>query len=454
MKIILTVHQFLPDFFTGTEILTYDTAKELQKRGHQVEVWTGFPLNREISENKDIDNYLFDGIFVQRFYHYYKRSTSLDKLWEYEYNNEIFSKYFIELLKNKRPDLVHSFHLGNLSASLIAECVKLNIPTVFTATDFWFICPKCQLLLADNSICGGPGAYSINCFAHMLNRDYLNLMPCWLFKSLIWLAEQSWFPEKRYLPLLRAVVSRTGFLKEMINRLDRVLAPTHLMKKVLLEYGLDPDKICYVPYGINLNNIEKPPLKSAGNKVRLGFIGTIAEHKGVHILLEAVRLLPKDVPVEISVYGKLEEVPEYTARIKEIAGGDGRIHFRGTFPGQEIGFVFSQLDCLVVPSVWYENTPLVIYSAQAANTPVIATNLGGMSEVIRHEINGLLFEKGDTAQLAHLIMRLCQDRNLLSTLSANAVKAKSIPAYVDELEELYSELLAEKALDMVPWRMV
>ncbi|OPX81000.1 MAG: D-inositol 3-phosphate glycosyltransferase [Pelotomaculum sp. PtaB.Bin013] len=426
--------------------MTYDTAKELQKRGHQVELWTGFPLNMELCKNKHFDNYLYDGIFVQRFYHYYKQSISLNKLWEFEYNNKIFSEYFSDLLKSKRPDIVHAFHLGNLSASLITECVKLNIPTVFTATDFWAVCPKCQLRLADNSICEGPGANSMNCFAHMLNRSYLNLMPCWLFKSLIWLAKQGWCPEKRYLPLLRAVVSRADFLKKTINHIDRILVPTHLLKQVLQRHGFELNKIRYVPYGINLNNIEEQRLKTAGAKVRLGFIGTVAEHKGVHVLLEAVRLLPKDIPIEIFIYGKLEEVPEYTACLKEIAGGDGRIHFCGTFPSHEIGVVFSQIDCLVVPSIWYENTPLVIYSAQATNTPVIATNLGGMSEVIQHEKNGLLFEKGDTAQLAHLIMRLCRDRNLLPALSAKAVKPKSIPAYVNELEEYYGEILAEKAL--------
>lgn len=445
MKIILTVHQFLPDFFAGTEILTYETAKELQRRGHQVEVWTGFPASVEVSESMRFDSYIYDCILVQRFYHFYLQSISRSKWLEFEYNNVVFSELFSEFLKSKRPDIIHSFHLGNLSASLITECVKLNIPTVFTATDFWFVCPKCQLRMSDNSTCSGPSANAINCLAHMLNRDYLNLLPDWLLKLLVWAVKQIWWPEKRYLPLVPAILSRPAFLKRIINHIDRVLVPTRLMEQTLLRYGLERGKIRYIPYGINLNNIERYPFKPAGEKVSIGFIGTIAEHKGAHVLLEAVRLLPEDLPVEIFIYGKLEEVPEYTARLKEIAGGDERIHFCGTFPNHKIGFVFSQLDCLVVPSIWYENTPLVIYSAQSTNTPVIATNLGGMAEVIRHEKNGLLFEKGDAVQLAHLIMRICEDRNLLSTLSANSIKPKSIPVYVNELEEVYGEILSGRA---------
>ncbi len=445
MKIILTVHQFLPDFFAGTEILTYETAKELQKRGHQVEVWTGFPSYVEVSEPKRFDSYIYDGILVQRFYHFYLQSVSRSRWLEFEYNNVIFSELFSESLKSKRPDIVHSFHLGNLSASLITECVKLNIPTVFTATDFWFICPKCQLRLANNTTCNGPSANGVNCLAHMLNRDYLNLLPDWLLRILVCAAKQGWWPEKRYLPLVPAILDRPAFLKRIINHIDRVLVPTRLMEQILLRHGLKSGKINYLPYGINVNNLERHTFKPASQKVNIGFIGTIAEHKGAHVLLEAVRLLPEDLPVEIFIYGRLEEFPEYTLHLKEIAGGDERIHFCGTFPNHKIDFVFLHLDCLVVPSIWYENTPLVIYSAQSTKTPVIATNLGGMAEVIQHEKNGLLFEKGDAAQLAHLIVRICEDRSLLATLSANSIKPKSIPVYVDELEEVYNEILPARA---------
>jgi len=449
LKIILTTHQFLPDFFTGTETLTYETAKELQRRSHQVEIWTGFPLSLKLSENKNFDNYLYDGIFVQRFFVNYSHSIYPFKWFEFEYNNAVLGEYFRDFLKNKRPDLVHSFHLGNLSASLITECVKLNIPVVFTSTDFWFVCPKCQLRLADNSTCSGPDINGINCLAHMLNRNYLNMLPGWLLKFFVRLAEQSWWPEKRYLPWMRDIVSRQNFLIKIINDLDMVLVPTDLMKQVLMRYGLELNKIRYVPYGINLSNIKEYPLKSTSEKVRLGFIGTIAEHKGVHVLLEAVHLLPKDFPIEIYIYGKLDEVPEYTERLKEIAGGDERIHFCGIFPNHEIGFVFSQLDCLIVPSLWHENAPLVVYSAQATNTPVIASDVGGLSEIISHEINGLLFEKGNVTQLADLIMRICEDRVFLSNLSSNVVHPRSIPAYVDELEEIYKEVLSKRVSSMM-----
>ncbi len=110
-----------------------------------------------------------------------------------------------------------------------------------------------------------------------------------------------------------------------------------------------------------------------------------------------------------------------------------------------IGEVFSKLDVLVVPSIWYENTPLVIYSAHATGTPVIATNLGGMSEVVHHGVNGLLFEKGDSTGLKKLLEMIIEDRTLLDKLSKNIVPPPSISDYVDGIEKVYSEVLAERA---------
>ena len=88
---------------------------------------------------------------------------------------------------------------------------------------------------------------------------------------------------------------------------------------------------------------------------------------------------------------------------------------------------------LVIPSLWYENTPLVIYSAQAAACPVIASNLPGLAAVVVHEHNGLLFEPGNAALLAQQLSRLIDEDELLQRLSHNAHPPKTTATYVDEL---------------------
>jgi len=213
------------------------------------------------------------------------------------------------------------------------------------------------------------------------------------------------------------------------------------MRDMLVRNGLRPELAHFAPYGIDLGPFENSPAKERSNRLRLGFIGTLYEHKGAHVLLEAVASLPKDIPIVVKVYGDHLQLSGYVSRLKKIAKGDRRIEFCGVFPNSEIAKVLSGLDVLVVPSLWYENTPLVIYSAQAAKTPVIATNLGGMAEVVHHEKNGLLFEKGDVPGLAALIRRAVAESDLLPRLAANAASPRSISVYAGALEGMYRKTL-------------
>lgn len=228
-----------------------------------------------------------------------------------------------------------------------------------------------------------------------------------------------------------------------MNMLDRVIVPTHLMQELLVANGLSPDKVAFSQYGIRPTTPE-PHSKDATGKVRIGFIGGLSEHKGAHLLISAIRLLPDTVSVELKIYGKSDTDPRYFKKLQQLSAGDQRIYFCGTFQNQIIDKIFAKLDVLVVPSIWYENTPLVIYSAQAAGCPVIASNLGGMAEVVEHEKNGLLFEVGDVTGLAAAIERIARDRGLLRQLAANAVKPKSISGYVNELMVIYDDVLLEQ----------
>ena len=95
--------------------------------------------------------------------------------------------------------------------------------------------------------------------------------------------------------------------------------------------------------------------------------------------------------------------------------------------------VLDGIDILVVPSLWVENTPLVIYSAQAAGCPVIASDFPGMSEVVINNENGFLFAPGDTTELAEKLLVLINDRTALNNMRSAPVSVKSTKQYVSEL---------------------
>ena len=188
--------------------------------------------------------------------------------------------------------------------------------------------------------------------------------------------------------------------------------------------------------------------QAAGRELRLGFIGTLSDHKGAHVLIEAVRLLA-GAPLEVDIYGATDQFPAYMARLRGLAAEDQRITFRGTFDNGDIGDVMSSLDALVIPSLWRENTPLVLYSAQMARLPVIASDVEGIAEVVDHGVNGLLFRMGDAQGLASIIRRVLDEKDLLRRLSAAAKTPKSIAEYTDELLAVYSELQRAKGAQHV-----
>lgn len=450
MRVLLTTHVFLPDYSSGTEILTFNTAKELQRLGHEVEICTGFLAQPGLADSERFDTYVYEGIIVRRFLHDAAPMGEQSNVAEVEYNNLFFAHWFRGYLKKFRPDIVHFFHLGLLSASAIDVCHELSIPMIMTPTDFWLICPNNQLRLPDNSLCKGPDRHSVNCMKHAVSNNQppnvawvFNRLPNKVVETMIWCINRGAFSQSWFSPMVRALSQRAGFLREKMNKLDRMIVPTRLMEEMLVNNGLKQDKVFFSQFGIRPAMVEARKLDST-ERIRIGFIGGLSAHKGAHLLISAVRSLPEIESLELKVYGRSDLNPDYFEKLLMLADADQRIRFCGTFPNEAIGKIFAELDVLVVPSIWYENTPLVIYSAQEAGCPVIASNLGGMAEIVEHERNGLLFEAGEVAGLAGAIKRLVLDRNLLKKLATNAIKPKHISDYVDELQNIYIAVLKER----------
>jgi glycosyltransferase involved in cell wall biosynthesis len=144
--------------------------------------------------------------------------------------------------------------------------------------------------------------------------------------------------------------------------------------------------------------------------------------------------------LRLSIYGNTEQFAEYTARIKKQIGKDERIALKGTFPPEDLGTVFSEIDMLVVPSIWYENTPLIVYSALAAKTPVIASNVGGLTELIKPGLNGFLFDAGDVAGLRACLEKIIHSPDLLQRLGEQIEPVKNMEAHAEEILREYREV--------------
>ena len=440
MKILLTTHQFFPQFVAGTEVLTYSVARELIQLGHTVRVLTGYPGSTGLADEARFDEYEFDGIHVYRFHHAYTPMGGLVSMIEVGYNNRLGASYFERILDSFEPDLVHFFHLNRLGTGLIQRAAQVGIPRFMTITDFWTICPTGQLLLPEGNLCEGPSAFSGNCLKHFIQSTQQGLLK----KAAGWLPTPKAdflvsMTKKCVLPIypkrveVKAIADRLPINILRLNQLNAIVVPSEFMKEFLVRHGVKAGLIARADFGVDITS----PCIDASQKMdcgvlRVGYIGTLAPYKGCHVLIEAFKALSCS-KAKLKIYGRAEDFPDYMSSLKSLVGDHSSIEFCGTFPNSNIGEVLADMDVLVVPSVWYENTPLVLHSAQAARCPVIASNLPGLTEMIEHGKNGLLFRPGNSSDLAQQLSRLITEENLLPRLRANARIPKSTRSYVQDL---------------------
>jgi len=451
MRILLAVHQFFPDHSSGTEVLVRDAGLELLRRGHEVHVLTGDgPVGEESSHPHGRD-YVHRGLKVHAV-HLPSRITQRQHLSR-EYENPDVAAHVRRYLSEIEPEAIHVFHLMRLSGTTVDALAERGVPLLFTATDFWSVCYRATLLTADGELCGGPDRHSSNCLAC---RGADRWFPPRLIDSPI--GRRGYFRrlarraganrpgDYEKVILSRIVIARTRYLRERMSQIETVLAPTRLMRRLLIENGFDASRVRYSPYGVDTEPFRaRRRLRDGTGPLRVGFAGTITNHKGVAVLIDGFRRTRPASGATLTIAGRLSNYPDYTRGLLEAIGGDQRISLKGHVDNEEMPKFFEGLDVLVVPSLWYENAPLVISSALAAGLPVVASDLGGMSELVLPGHNGLLFARGDPPSLATQLNRLIEDRALLAGLSERATEPRSLADNVDELLELYAPQAGPRA---------
>ena len=333
-----------------------------------------------------------------------------------------------------------------LSASVIQSIKDKNIPVVLTLTDFWFICPRVNLLKGDGSLCDGQttpwdclkcklwdaGIYHglSSIFSESINE-----------KMLTWASQHSNINRVRGLRgMALDMEHRKVYLSKMLQMADCVTAPSTILGDII--NASNPTQNIKVIYsGHDLTWMKTLPPKKPSNLLRIAYIGQIIPIKGVHVLLSAFRAVGFGNQAELLIFGDHNKDRAYFQRLGETSvGHEAVVKFNGPFSHENLGTILSEIDVLVVPSLWYENNPRVIQEAYASKTPVIASNVGGISEFVKNEVNGLLFERGDVDALARQLRRFVDEPGLLEKLKTGIPNVKSIDEEVHELEQIYQEL--------------
>jgi glycosyltransferase involved in cell wall biosynthesis len=444
LRILFTTHQFFPESRAGVEIVTLGLARELKARGHEPFV---LAAKRTLPHSDllpgETEDYEFEGIPVRRIG---RPEEGLTRPYELNYRNDAMAEKTSEYLRKVVPDLVHAMHLQGLSASVLPVFQEFGLPTIFTAADFWTVCPVVDLRRHDGVMCEGPDvSHCVRCIASRSADPRLQraarLVPG-AVTSAAGLASRT--PLSRFSFPLRqfeAVEERPAYIRDRMGTVDLILAYTHLARDLLVANGVGRGRIRISPYGIDTSHVAHVPAERRPSAtLRVGFVGTLAPHKGPDVLVRAFEMLSPEMDATLSLHGSDRGYEAYAAELRALAGSDQRISFPGPFSREELASVLVDLDVLVVPSLWYENAPGVIFEAFAARMPVIATNLGGMSEFVRPGKNGLLFALDDAEDLAVQLRTLIEDRSLLGRLRAGIEPVKTVGEYAGELIGLYGTL--------------
>jgi glycosyltransferase involved in cell wall biosynthesis len=421
MKILFVVHDFLPNHAAGTEIYTYSLAKALKHRGHKVNIYTReFGYFEEKLKEEDTP---YDGIKVTRVYfNFLSKRFKLIRKFIPDFYNPILEKHFNKYLNENKPDVIHIQHLFGLSASFISAARKRNIPTVLTLHDYWFMCNKIQLLTTSSKRCSGP-FYGLKC----PKCSTLKINP---------LIEVGLYPFQ-----LLLYITRTMYLRHLLNNVDIIIAPSNFLREKFIDHGISKDKIFFSDYGIK-TRLLKQNNKNPNKGLRFAFIGSPMPHKGVHLLIEAFNKLT-DETAELKIYGYPDYAPEYYEKIKLMATNPA-IEFMGGFDNNQVYEILCETDVLVVPSIWYENSPLTIHEAAIAGVPVISSNIGGMAELIERMKNGLLFQVEDASDLHNKMKLLIDNPRLIKQLKCKAEQVKTIEENAKELENIYLRFVSNK----------
>jgi len=359
------------------------------------------------------------------------------------YRHKQIDDNFANLIKEIKPDIAHIGHLNHLSTGLVDELNKQNIPIIFTLHDFWLMCPRGQFLtrsigLENNfQLCSGQDdrKCATSCYkVYFSGREELEQEDCdnW----------SNW------------IHHRMIETKSIIEKVNLFIAPSnYLRQRFINEFSVPDEKIVYIDYGFPTEYLTQTEKSGEKKNFTFGYIGTHIPAKGLNILIEAFKKIEETASLKI--YGRHNG--QSTNALKLIASSSKNvIEFEGEYINNNLANdVFSKVDCIVVPSIWGENSPLVIHEAQACKIPVITADFGGMKEFVQHKINGLLFEHRDVNSLYEQMKFAVNNQVLMREFGSRGYlysKDGQVPNIQDhciELSKLYKKYIASKNL----WRI-
>ncbi len=403
MHVLLVNNIYPPIMAGGAELMVAWLGESLAARGHRVTAVSTCgpemePYPVEMRNGVEVIRF-----FPRNMYWSFSRTgqpAHRRALWHLrDAWNRDAGRRFGAILRDALPDIVHTHLIDGLSATVWARARQAGVPVVHTAHDYHLLCPRAFMLDRDWKICANP---SLGCRAY-----------------------RAW-----HLTTAREV--------------DLFVSPSRFLLDEHAKAGLAPARWAVVRNGIPVP-AEAEAIRRArapAPPLRVLLLCRLTVEKGVRVVLEAMRRLPPEAEVTLTVAGRgpLEE------EVRQAAQTDPRIRFAGYVSGEAKKALLAEAHHLLIPSLWYENAPVAVVEAAASGMGVIGSRIGGIPELVREARTGFLFEPGDAAKLADIVSGLITGRLGLPDLDADTAalaEAHTVERMADAYLGHYEGLLSE-----------
>jgi glycosyltransferase involved in cell wall biosynthesis len=399
LHVLIANNIYPPIMAGGAELIVQYLAEGLATRGHRVTVVSTCGPEMEPYPVEHKNGVEIIRFFPKNMYWHWTRGERpgyQKALWHMRdaWNTDA-GRRFRTILGEAKPDLLHSHLIDGMSATLWRQARRHHIPVIHTAHDYHLLCPRSLMLTRSQKLCVAP-------------QPACKMYRAWHLHT--------------------------------TQDVALFCSPSRFLLEQHKAAGLRVKRTAVVRNGIPLP-APAVRIRAKQTPFRFLFAARLTQEKGCEVVLDAMKLIPQELNFELCVAGK----GTFEAAFKDAAAHDSRIRLLGYIQGDYKKKAFLEADCLLLPSLWYENAPVVITEAAAYGIGVIGSDMGAIPEFIAHEKNGLLFEPGNGAALAAAMQRMMTERDLPEHFRENSrelVQVSSVERMVDAYLEQYGFLRA------------
>jgi glycosyltransferase involved in cell wall biosynthesis len=448
VHILHAIHDFPPRHQAGSEIYALELARAQAARHDVTIVCAEYDPARD---HGHVTWRVYQGLPVVEIVNNWRCES-----FEDTYRSRVMTARLRQLLTMLRPDVLHVHNLLNLSFELPAMARQLGIPVAATLHDYTLVCASGgqRVHRRDRFVCHQiDTARCARCFTESpfhAQTTFARVATAGVASRML---ARGAAAARRIAPQLLSraaqaarhigpavtqadIETRMTAARRVFQDVDVFVAPSPALGREFAALGLPADRLVVSDYGMAAR--PQVPRSAASQKLRIGFVGTLVWHKGVHVMLEAVRQLPPN-RFTLTLFGNTTTFPDYTAELKAMAAGLP-VTFAGGFAPAQSPEIYSQIDVLVVPSLWPENSPLVIHEAFMAGVPVVGARMGGIVDLVTDQVNGLLYDASSPASLAAALQQLIGDPARVIALGSAAPPIKTVEQDAREWDAVYERL--------------